>query len=148
MAPSTSIIKKKNNNNQQQIHLRVSTIFKQKVFDIPQTIGSFYNANGEKYCALSVLLKYLGYDIALVASFKFQNGKNTNPTELIPSAVLERIDNFAACSDTKKEIKCSCSRPDYYYYCYSLISLLLHLNDYYHTMTFREIGNWLERRGM
>jgi hypothetical protein len=146
MTPSTSIIKKKNNNNQQQIHLRLSTIFKQKVIDTPQTFGSFYDANGEKYCALSVLSKYLGYDIALVTSIKIQNGKNTNPTELIPSAILERIESFAACGDTKKEIKCSCSRPDYYYR-YSLISLLIHLNDY-HKMTFREIGNWLESKGM
>ncbi len=147
MKPSTSIIKKtKKKDNQQQIQLRLSTIFKQKIFDIPQTFGSFYNANGEKYCALSVLSKYLGYDIASVASINIQNGKNTNPAELIPYAILEKIESFAACRDTKNELKCFCSRPDHYY-CYSFISLLIHLNDY-HKMTFSEIGNWLESKGM
>src|SRR5919205_655754 len=54
-------------NNQQQIQLKLSTIFKEKVIDTPQTFGSFYDANGEKYCALSVLSKYLGYDIAAMS---------------------------------------------------------------------------------
>ncbi|MFL6484941.1 MAG: hypothetical protein ACJ70Z_09540 [Nitrososphaera sp.] len=39
-------------NQQQQIQLRLSTIFKHKVIGTPQTFGSFYDANGEKYCAL------------------------------------------------------------------------------------------------
>jgi hypothetical protein len=141
MTPSTSIMK-----NQQQIQLRLSTIFKQKVIDTPQTFGSFYDANGEKYCAVSVLSKYLGYDISLVASNKIENGKNANPAELIPSDILERIESFAACGNAKNELKCSCSRPDYYYR-YGLISLLIHLNDY-HEMTFGQIGNWLESKGM
>ena len=130
---------------QQQIQLKLSTIFKQKVVDTPQTYGSFYDANGEKYCAISVLSKYLGYDIA-AASKKIQNGKNTNPAQLIPNAILEKIENFTAYSNPKKNIKCFCSRPDYYY-SYSLISLLIHLNDY-HKMTFTQIGNWLESKGI
>jgi hypothetical protein len=133
------------NNQQQQIQLKLSTIFKQKVVDTPQTFRSFYDANGEKYCAISVLSKYLGYDIA-AASNKIQNGKNTNPAQLIPNAILEKIENFTAYSDPKKNIKCSCSRPDYFY-SYSLISLLIHLNDY-HKMTFSQIGNWLESKGI
>jgi hypothetical protein len=141
MTPSTSIMK-----NHQQIQPRLSTIFKHKVIDTPQTFGSFYDANGEKYCALSVLSKYLGHDIALVASNKIQYGKNGNPAELIPSAILETIESFAACADTKKDLKCTCSRPDYYYR-HSLISLLIHLNDY-HKLTFSQIGNWLESRDM
>jgi hypothetical protein len=141
MTPSTSIMK-----NQEQIQLRLSTIFKQKVIDTPQTFGSFYDANGEKYCAVSVLSKFLGYDISLVASNKIENGKNANPAELIPSAILERIESYAACGNAKNELKCSCSRPDYYYR-YGLISLLIHLNDY-HEMTFGQIGNWLESKGM
>jgi hypothetical protein len=107
----------------QQIQLKLSTIFKQKVIDTPQTFGSFYDANGEKYCAISVLSKYLGYDIA--ASKKIQNGKNTNPAELIPYAILEKIENFTVCGSPKKNLKCFCSRPDYYY-CYSLISFYLY----------------------
>lgn len=141
---SKSIEKK--NNTQQQIQLTLSTIFKQQeVIDTPQTFRSFYDANGEKYCALSVLSKYLGYDIAAALSKKIENDKNTNPAELIPYAILEKIENFSVYGNPKK-IKCSCSRPDYYY-CYSLISLLIHLNDY-HKMTFTQIGNWLESKDM
>src|SRR6266511_2848217 len=125
MILSKSIEKK---NQQQQIQLKLSTIFKQKVIDTPQTFGSFYDANGEKYCAISVLSKYLGYDIAAAVSKKIQNGKNTNPAELIPYAILEKIENFTVYSNRKKNLKCFCLRPDYYY-SYSLISLLIHLND-------------------
>ena len=134
-------------NQEQQIQLKLSTIFKQKVIDTPQTFGSFYDANGEKYCAISVLSKYLGYDIAAVSK-KIQNGKNnTNSAELIPYAILEKIENFTVCDNPpKKNLKCFCSRPDYYYR-YSLISLLIHLNDY-HKMTFTQIGNWLESKDM
>ncbi|MDQ3835424.1 MAG: hypothetical protein M3270_00610 [Thermoproteota archaeon] len=143
MMVSTSIEKK----NQQQIQLRLSTIFKQKVIGTPQTFESFYDPNGEKYCAVSVLSKYLGYDIAAVASNKIQDAKNINPPELIPYAMLERIESFADCGNPKNDLpKCFCSRPDYYYR-YSLTSLLIHLNDY-HKMTFTEIGNWLESKGM
>src|SRR5919108_1955414 len=136
---------KRKKKNQQQIQLKLSTIFKQKVIDTPQTFGCFYDANGEKYCAISVLSKYLGYDIAAVSK-KIQNSKNTNPAELIPCAILEKIDNFGVCGTPKKRLKCFCSRPDYYYR-YSLISLLIHLNDY-HKMTFNQIGNWLESKDM
>jgi hypothetical protein len=131
--------------NQQQIQLKLSTIFKQKVVDTPQTFGSFYDAYGEKYCAISVLSKYLGYDIAAVSK-KIQNGKNTNPAELIPYAILEKIENFTAYGNPKKNLNCFCSSPDYYYR-HSLISLLIHLNDY-HKMTFTQIGNWLESKDM
>jgi hypothetical protein len=135
-------------NQEQQIQLKASTIFKQKVVDTPQTFGSFYDANGEKYCAISVLSKYLGYDIAAVSSEKIQNGKNNaNPVELIPHTILEKIENFTVYgSNPKKNLKCFCPRPDYYYR-YSLISLLIHLNDY-HKMTFAQIGNWLESQDM
>jgi len=142
MIPSETIEKK---NQQQQIQPKLSTIFKQKVIDTPQTFGSFYDANGEKYCALSVLSKYLGYDIAAMSK-KIQNAEKINPAELIPSAILEKIDNFTAYGSSKKNLKCFCSRPDYYYR-YSLISLLIHLNDY-HKMTFTQIGNWLESKDM
>jgi hypothetical protein len=56
------------------------------------------------------------------------------------------IENFSVCINTKKSLKCFCSKPDYYYH-YSLISLLIHLNDY-HKMTFTQIGNWLESKDM
>ncbi len=109
MIQSKSIEKK--NQQQQQVQLKLSTIFKQKAVDTPQTFGSFYDANGEKYCAISVLSKYLGYDIAAAVSKKIQNGKDTNPAELIPYAILEKIENFTAYSNPKKNPKCFCSRP-------------------------------------
>src|SRR5919202_598946 len=132
--------------NQQQIQLKLSTIFKQKVVDTPQAFGSFYDANGGKYCAISVLSKYLGYDIG-AASKEIQNDKkDTYPAELIPYDILEMIDNFAVHGNHQGNLKCFCSKPDYYYH-YSLISLLIHLNDY-HKMTFTQIGNWLENIGI
>jgi hypothetical protein len=131
--------------NQQQIQPKLSTIFKQKIIDTPQVFGSFYDAYGGKYCAISVLSKYLGYDIA--ASKEIQNDKkDTNPAELFPNDILEIIDNFAVCDNQEGNLKCSCSKPEYYYH-YSLISLLVHLNDY-HKMTFIQIGNWLENIGI
>jgi hypothetical protein len=93
--------KKKKNQQHQQIQLKLSTIFREKVVDTPQTFGSFYDANGEKYCAISVLSKYLGYDIAAVSK-KIQNGKNTNAAELIPYTILEKIENFTAYVILKK----------------------------------------------
>jgi hypothetical protein len=122
-------------NNQQRIQLKLSTIFMQKVIDTPQAFGSFYDTNGEKYCAISVLSKYLGFDIA-----------TASPAKLIPYDILEMIEDFAAYSNHEGNLKCFCSKPDYYH-CYSLISLLIHLNDY-HKMTFTQIGNWLESRDM
>jgi hypothetical protein len=140
-----SIEKKKKNQQQQQIQLKLSTIFKQKVIDTPQTFGSFYDANGERYCAISVLSKCLGYDISAVGK-KIQSSENTNSVELIPFAILEKIENFTEYSNPKKDLRSFCSRPDYYYR-YSLISLLIHLNDY-HKMTFTQIGNWLESKDL
>jgi hypothetical protein len=57
----------KEKKNHQQIQLKLSTLFKHKIIDTPQTFGSFYDSNGEKYCVISVLLKYLGYDIAVIS---------------------------------------------------------------------------------
>ena len=147
-------IEKKTHQQQQQIQLKLSTIFKQKVIDTPQCFGTFYDAVGGKYCAISALSKYLGYDLAPEAeaaaatiSSNIYNGKNSNPADSIPYAILEKIENFSGCGNPKKGLpKCFCSRPDYYYR-YSLISLLLHLNDY-HKMTFAQIGNWLESKDM
>jgi hypothetical protein len=134
------------NAQQQQIQLKLSTIFKQKVIDTPQLFGSFYDPNGEKYCAFSVLSKYLGYDIALASKAIQNDKKDINPAELIPNEILEMIENFAVHGNRKGDLKCFCSKPDYYYH-YSLISLLVHLNDY-HKMTFTQIGNWLENIGI
>jgi hypothetical protein len=139
-------VKEKNQQQQKnQIRPKLSTIFREKMIDIPQASGSFFNTDGEKYCAVSALSKYLGYDIAAVVSNKIQNDKNINPGELIPYDILEMIENFTVYNNPKNYLRCFCSRPDYYYR--SLISLLIHLNDY-HKMTFTQIGNWLESKGM
>jgi hypothetical protein len=125
---------------QQQIQVKLSTIFKQKAIDTPQAFGSFYESNGQKYCAISVLSKFLGYDIA--AEKKIQNDKDANPAALFPYTILEMIENLAAYGNARENPKCFCSRPDCYY---SIIPLLIHLNDY-HRMTFAQIGDWLESR--
>ena len=96
-------IEKKKQEQQQQIQLKLSTIFKQKVIDTPQTFGSFYDASGEKYCAISVLSKYLGYDIAAVWK-KIQSGEITDSAELIPSAILQKIENFTVYRNPKKTL--------------------------------------------
>ena len=71
-------------NLQQQIQLKLSTIFKYEIIDTPQAFGSFYDADGGKYCAVSVLSKYLGYDIA-AASKIIQNDKKGFPSKYIPT---------------------------------------------------------------
>ena len=134
---------------QQNIQPKLSTIFKQKILDIPQAFGSFVDDDGEKYCAVSAIIKYLGYDMfsSSINTAKVQNDKNKAKLELIPSDILEAVEGFAPGTGIiKYPPKCFCSKPDYYY-SYSLITLLLHLNDY-HKMTFMEIGNWLESKGM
>ena len=66
---------------------------------------------------------------------------------MIPSDILDMVENFAPYSDMRKyPTKCFCSKPDYYY-SYSLVSLLIHLNDC-HRMTFTQIGDWLENIDM
>jgi hypothetical protein len=141
---------------QKQIQPKISMIFKEKIADIPQAFGSFVDDNGEKYCAVAALIKYLGHDMSktrttIVAADKVQNdnknNNNINSIELIPPDVLEMIENFCPYDDIRKyRPKCFCSKPDYYY-CYSLTSLLIHLNDH-HKMTFIEIGGWLESKGL
>ena len=148
LQPTSSIEEeKKKNQQEQQIQLKLSTIFKYKILDTHQAFGWFYDENGEKYCAVSVLSKYLGYDIAAEVSKKIQNyKKDANTAELIPYDILEMMENLVIYSNNEGNLKCFCSKPDYYYH-YSLISLLIHLNDY-HKMTFTQIGNWLENIGM
>jgi hypothetical protein len=128
----------------QGIQVRLSTIFKYKVSQTPQSFGSFFESRGNRYCAVSVLSKYLGYDIA-TASKKSPDDKNMNPAELIPCDILEMIESYTIQGDPEKRLSCFCSKSDYY--CLSMISLLIHLNDY-HNMTFAQIGSWLESKGI
>jgi hypothetical protein len=100
--PSSIEEEKKKNQQGQQIQLKLSTIFKYKILDTPQAFGSFYDANGEKYCAVSVLSKYLGYDIAAEVSKEIQNDKkDTNTAELIPYDILEMMENLVVYSNNE-----------------------------------------------
>ena len=54
-------------NQQKKIQLKLSAIFKQEIIHTPQAFGSLYDANGEKYCAVSALSRFFGYDIATVS---------------------------------------------------------------------------------
>src|SRR3569833_1147755 len=97
--PTSSIEEEKKNQQEQQIQLKLSTIFKYKILDTPQAFGSFYDENGEKYCAVSVLSKYLGYDIAGVSK-QIQNYKK-DTAELIPYDILEMMENLVIYSNTE-----------------------------------------------
>jgi hypothetical protein len=146
---------------QQHIQPKLSTIFKDMVVnssnDIHQIFGSFVSSDGQGYCAFSALLKYLGYDVktsSRASDIQYDNKSggiedynNTN-FDSIPPYILEIIEGFAMGTDiTKYPLECSsfCPKPPYYFY--SILSLLIHLNDY-HKMSFIEIANWLESKDM
>jgi hypothetical protein len=59
--------------------------------------------------------------------------------------LIERIDGFIPYRRIKEYPHCTCNI--YIYFHYSLIYLLIHLNDH-HQMTSQELGNWLETKGM
>ena len=111
--PTSSVEEEKKNEQEQQIKLKLRTIFKYKILDTPQVFGSFYDENGEKYCAVSVLSKYLGYDIAAGVSKKIQNyKKDTNPAELIPYDILEMMENLVIYSNNEGNLMCFRSRRE------------------------------------
>ena len=85
--------------NQQEIQLKLSTIFKLKIIDTSQAFGSFYDPNGEKYCAVSVRHESS-------SSKKIQNGKNSDPEELIQSAILGSTHTkfFDTCSSSLDKV--------------------------------------------
>lgn len=126
---------------QQQLQAKLSTIFKQKISDIPQAYGSLYTKEG-KYCALAAIVKYFGYDVA--AEKMKDDDDTTYYSESIPANIIERIENFAPYNSITDYPKC-CTKSKCYHY--SLMCLLIHLNDY-HQMTFTEIGNWLQSKGL
>jgi hypothetical protein len=73
---------------------------------------------------------------------------SSSPFELIPLNILEKIERFGhyGSNSIAKHPMC-CDRVLENHYNYSLISLLIHLNDYHH-MSFADIGNWLESKGL
>ena len=120
---------------------KLSIIFKQQINHIPQTFGAFSDGGG-KYCALAALSKCFGYD---VEAHKTIQNTMTSSADLIPLTVLERIEDCVTNRRIEEYPHCNCKTRNFYHY--SLISLLIHLNDY-HQMTFSEIGNWLENKGL
>jgi hypothetical protein len=125
---------------QQQLQVKLSTIFKQKISDIPQAYGSLYTEEG-KYCALAAIVKYFGYD---VAAEKMKDADIIYYSESIPVNIMERIESFAMYNSITDYPKC-CTKSKGYHY--SLMCLLIHLNDH-HQMTFTEIGNLLQSKGL
>jgi hypothetical protein len=123
-----------------QLQTKLSTILKQELSHIPQTYGSFSDGSG-KYCALAAVAKYFGYDI--------ESDKRKNDilpsSDLIPLTIIDQIEECIPCRRIEEYPRCTCKTTNYFH-C-SLISLLIHLNDY-HQMTFQEMGNWLESKGL
>ena len=136
------MLQKREEKKQQQLQAKLSTIFKQKISDIPQAYGSLYTKEG-KYCALAAIVKYFGYDVA-GEKMKDDDDTTTYYSESIPVNIIERIENFAPYNSITDYPKC-CKKSKFYHY--SLMCLLIHLNDY-HQMTFTEIGNWLQSKGL
>jgi hypothetical protein len=119
---------------------KLSTILKQELIYIPQTYGAFSDGRG-KYFALAALAKYFGYD---VESDKRKNDVLAS-SDLIPLTIIERIEDRIPYRRIEEYPRCTCKTKNYFH-C-SLISLLIHLNDY-HQMTFQQIGNWSESKGL
>jgi hypothetical protein len=123
-----------------QLQPKLSTILKHEISYIPQAFGTFSDGTG-KYCALAALAKYFGYD---VQTHKAKNDAFAS-SDLIPLIIINRIESFVSDRRIEEYPHCTCKTKNYFHY--SLISLLIHLNDY-HQMTFQEMGNWLESKDM
>ncbi len=132
------LLQKRENEQQQPLQPKLSTIFKQKIGDIPQAYGSLYKHG--KYCALAAVVKHFGYDIAT----EKMNDDIIYHSESIPMKMIEKIESFAPYNSIKDYPKC-CIKSNYYHH--SLTCLLIHLNDH-HQMTFAEIGDWLQIKGL
>ena len=128
--------------SQIQTQLKLSAILKEELRDVAQGYGFLIDKHG-KYCALAAVVKYLGYDLA--PSQEMNKDSGSIPQALIPSHITERIEAFPTFYNSADYPACSCRKPNYYNY--TMMSLLIHLNDFHH-MTFEEIGDWLETRGM
>jgi hypothetical protein len=119
---------------------KLSTIIKQELFNIPQTFGAFSDGTG-KYCILAAAAKYFGYDV------ESDKDKSTTsaPDSIIPLTIIDRIEDCIPHRRIEHHPRCECKDRNYFH-C-SLMSLLIHLNDY-HRMTFQQIGDWLQDKGL
>ncbi len=72
---------------QGQIQVKVSTIFKKKMMDTPQTFG-FYESSVQKYCSLGVALsKPFGYVLGALSPIPFE----ITPVFPIPVRFLDQL---------------------------------------------------------
>src|SRR2546426_515427 len=62
-----------------------------------------------------------------------------------PPTIIERIEAFVPSRRIDEYPHCTCKTKNYFHY--SLVSLPIHVN-YYHRMTFQEMGSWLESKGI
>ncbi len=120
---------------------KLSTILKQELINVPQTYGAFSDGNG-KYCVLAAVAKYFGYD---VESDKDKSTVLAPKSSIIPMTIIEQIEDCIPYRRIEEHPHCKCKTKNYFHY--SLMSLLIHLNDY-HQMTFQQIGDWLEDKGL
>ena len=120
---------------------KLSSILKEELINIPQIHGAFSDGNG-KYCVLAAVAKYFGYDVGVD---KGKSAVLANESGMIPMNIIKQIEDCIPYRRIEEYPRCNCKTKNYFH-C-SLISLLIHLNDY-HEMTFRQIGDWLEGEGL
>jgi len=124
-----------------ELQPKLSTVLKRELIDIPQTHGAFSDGNG-KYCVLAAVAKYFGYDVEYNSS---ESDIPAAQSRMIPLTVIERIEGYIPHKHIEENPRCNCKTRNYYH-C-SLMTLLIHLNDY-HRMTFQQIGDWLEGKDL
>ncbi len=127
--------------SEHKLQPKLSTILKQELINVPQTYGTISDGNGS-YCILAAVAKYFGYD---VESGKGKSTVLAPNSSIIPMTIIERIEDYIPYRRIEEHPHCECKTKNYFH-C-SLMSLLIHLNDY-HQMTFQQIGDWLEDKGL
>lgn len=123
-----------------QLQPKISSVLKRELAYIPQTFGVFSDGTG-KYCALAAVAKYFGYD----TESDVRKDDSMSSSDLIPLNIIQQIEDHVPYRQIDEYPRCDC-RTRNYFHC-SVISLLIHLNDY-HRMTFQQIGHWLESKGL
>ena len=91
---------------------------------------------------LAAVAKYFGYD---VESNKDESAILASESVMIPMTIIDRIESCIPYRLIEEYPRCNC-KTENYFHC-SLMSLLIHLNDY-HQMTFQQIGDCLEDKGL
>ena len=124
-----------------ELQPKLSCILKEELINIPQIHGAFNDGNG-KYCVIAAVARYFGYDVEVD---KGDSAVLATKSSAIPLTIIKRIEDCVPFTRIDEYPRCNCKTKNYFH-C-SLTSLLIHLNDY-HEMTFRQIGEWLEGKGL